>query len=84
MGLVVYEHECSCCTSTTCESLVSVDLSNCQLVTFPDGAFKLLRTVTENIHVITLADNKMKAISSKFFTTFTNLKGRKGLTTAYC
>ncbi|XP_013862433.1 leucine-rich repeat-containing protein 20 [Austrofundulus limnaeus] len=52
----------------------SLDLSNCQLVSFPDGAFKLLRTVTGNIRVVTLADNKMKAISSKFFTTFSNLK----------
>ncbi|XP_037547029.1 leucine-rich repeat-containing protein 20 [Nematolebias whitei] len=52
----------------------SLDLSNCQLVSFPDGVFKLLRNVTENICVITLADNKLKSISSKFFETFTHLR----------
>ncbi|XP_063338041.1 leucine-rich repeat-containing protein 20 isoform X3 [Pelmatolapia mariae] len=44
------------------------------LASFPDGVFKVLRTVTENIRVITLADNEMKAVSSKFFTTFTQLR----------
>ncbi|XP_017291240.1 leucine-rich repeat-containing protein 20 [Kryptolebias marmoratus] len=52
----------------------SLDLSNCQLASFPDGVFKVLRTVAQNIRVITLADNTMKAISSKFFSTFTHLK----------
>ncbi|KAF6734722.1 Leucine-rich repeat-containing protein 20 [Oryzias melastigma] len=52
----------------------SLDLSNCQLTSFPDGVFKLLRTVSDNIHVVSLSNNKMKAISSKFFTTFTQLR----------
>uniref|UniRef100_A0A1A7Y0G5 Leucine-rich repeat protein SHOC-2 n=1 Tax=Iconisemion striatum TaxID=60296 RepID=A0A1A7Y0G5_9TELE len=52
----------------------NLDLSNCQLISFPDGVFKVLRSVSENIHVITLADNAMKAISNKFFTTFTQLR----------
>uniref|UniRef100_A0A1A8GT35 Leucine rich repeat containing 20 n=1 Tax=Nothobranchius korthausae TaxID=1143690 RepID=A0A1A8GT35_9TELE len=52
----------------------NLDLSNCQLISFPDGVFKVLRSVSENIHVITLADNAMKAISSKFFSTFTQLR----------
>ncbi|XP_063338040.1 leucine-rich repeat-containing protein 20 isoform X2 [Pelmatolapia mariae] len=50
------------------------NLSKCMLASFPDGVFKVLRTVTENIRVITLADNEMKAVSSKFFTTFTQLR----------
>lgn len=52
------------------------DLSNCKLISFPDGVFKVLRSVSENIRVITLADNEMKALSSKFFSTFTQLRGR--------
>lgn len=54
----------------------TADLSNCKLISFPDGVFKVLRSITENIRVITLADNEMKAISSKFFSTFTQLRGR--------
>lgn len=53
----------------------STDLSNCKLISFPDGVFKVLRSVSEDIRVITLADNEMKVISSKFFSTFTNLRG---------
>ncbi|XP_026171446.1 leucine-rich repeat-containing protein 20 isoform X2 [Mastacembelus armatus] len=52
----------------------SLDLSDCKLISFPDGVFKALRSVSENICVITLADNEMKAISSKFFSTFTQLR----------
>ncbi|XP_061665377.1 leucine-rich repeat-containing protein 20 isoform X2 [Syngnathoides biaculeatus] len=51
-----------------------LDLSNCKLMSFPDGVFKVLSSVSENIRVITLADNEMKAISSKFFLTFTQLR----------
>ncbi|XP_008287057.1 leucine-rich repeat-containing protein 20 [Stegastes partitus] len=51
-----------------------LDLSDCKLISFPDGVFKVLRSVSENIRVITLADNEMKAISSKFFSTFTQLR----------
>ncbi|XP_029932962.1 leucine-rich repeat-containing protein 20 [Myripristis murdjan] len=60
--------------ATVEEGKESLDLSNCKLVSFPDGVFKVLRSVTENIHLITLADNEMKALSSKFFTTFTQLR----------
>ncbi|KAK2884680.1 hypothetical protein Q8A73_021154 [Channa argus] len=52
----------------------SLDLSKCKLISFPDGVFKFLRSVSEKICVITLADNEMKAISSKFFSTFTQLR----------
>ncbi|KAM3859214.1 leucine-rich repeat-containing protein 20-like [Diretmus argenteus] len=51
-----------------------LDLSNCKLISFPDGVFKVLRSVSENIHIITLADNEMKSISGKFFATFTQLR----------
>ncbi|KAM9424380.1 leucine-rich repeat-containing protein 20 [Pholidichthys leucotaenia] len=60
--------------ATVEEGKDSLDLSNCGLASFPDGVFKVLWHVTENIHVITLADNEMKAISSKFFLTFTQLR----------
>ncbi|MED6274941.1 hypothetical protein CHARACLAT_021514 [Characodon lateralis] len=52
----------------------AADLSSCQLISFPEGVFKVLRTVSENIRIITLAGNQMKAISSKFFSTFTQLR----------
>ncbi|KAJ8365723.1 hypothetical protein SKAU_G00145540 [Synaphobranchus kaupii] len=52
----------------------TLDLSDCKLISFPEGVFKVLKTVTEKIHVILLANNEIKAISSKFFTTFTELR----------
>ncbi|XP_040923227.1 leucine-rich repeat-containing protein 20 isoform X2 [Toxotes jaculatrix] len=60
--------------ATVEEGKDSLDLSKCKLISFPDGVFKVLRSVSGNIHVITLADNEMKAISSKFFSTFTQLR----------
>ncbi|KAJ0015647.1 hypothetical protein NQD34_013937 [Periophthalmus magnuspinnatus] len=51
-----------------------LDLSNCHLISFPDGVFKVLSSVTGNITSISLADNEMKAISSKFCTIFTQLR----------
>ncbi|XP_028332507.1 leucine-rich repeat-containing protein 20 [Gouania willdenowi] len=60
--------------ATVEEGKDTLDLSNCKLISFPDGVFKVLRSVSENIYVITLADNEMKAITSKFFSTFTNMK----------
>ncbi|XP_034049637.1 leucine-rich repeat-containing protein 20 [Thalassophryne amazonica] len=60
--------------ATVEEGRDSLDLSGCQLISFPEGVFKVLRSVSENIRVITLAGNEMKAISSKFFTTFTQLR----------
>ncbi|KAG7261032.1 hypothetical protein CRUP_001375, partial [Coryphaenoides rupestris] len=35
----------------------SLDLSNCKLMNFPDGVFKVLKSVAESIHVVMLADN---------------------------
>lgn len=60
--------------ATVEEGKDNLDLSNCELISFPEGVFKVLRTVSENIHIITLANNKMKALSSKFFLTFTQLR----------
>lgn len=59
--------------ATVEEGKDTLDLSNCKLISFPDGVFKVLSCVLENIRVITLADNEMKAISNKFFSTFTRL-----------
>ncbi|XP_056153601.1 leucine-rich repeat-containing protein 20 [Lampris incognitus] len=60
--------------ATVEEGRDNLDLSNCKLISFPDGVFKVLRSVTEDIQVITLADNEMKVVSSKFFETFTQLR----------
>ncbi|KAJ0060705.1 hypothetical protein NL108_017322, partial [Boleophthalmus pectinirostris] len=49
-------------------------LSNCHLSSFPDGVFMVLSNVIGNIRTISLADNEMKAISSKFCTIFTQLR----------
>ncbi|GLD48520.1 leucine-rich repeat-containing protein 20 [Lates japonicus] len=48
--------------ATVEEGKDTLDLSNCKLISFPDGVFKVLRSVSENIHVIMLADNEMKAL----------------------
>ncbi|XP_078135928.1 leucine-rich repeat-containing protein 20 [Sander vitreus] len=60
--------------ATVEEEKDTLDLSNCKLISFPDGVFRVLKGVSENICIITLADNEMKAISSKFFSTFTQLR----------
>lgn len=51
-----------------------LDLSDCQLISFPDGVFKVLSRVTENIRIVSLANNEMKAISSRFCSIFTELR----------
>ncbi|KAM6964169.1 leucine-rich repeat-containing protein 20 isoform 1-T2 [Tautogolabrus adspersus] len=60
--------------ATVEEGKDSLDLSRCKLISFPDGVFKVLRSVAGNIRVITLADNEMKSVSSKVFSTFTELR----------
>uniref|UniRef100_A0A8B9JGE2 Leucine rich repeat containing 20 n=1 Tax=Astyanax mexicanus TaxID=7994 RepID=A0A8B9JGE2_ASTMX len=50
------------------------DLSDCKLISFPDGVFKVLRSCTDKIHKITLANNEVKALTNKFFSTFTQLR----------
>ncbi|XP_008312783.1 leucine-rich repeat-containing protein 20 [Cynoglossus semilaevis] len=52
----------------------TLDLSNCKLVSFPDGVFKILMSVLDNIHIVILANNELKVISSKFFSNFPQMK----------
>ncbi|XP_028651357.1 leucine-rich repeat-containing protein 20 [Erpetoichthys calabaricus] len=52
----------------------TLDLAACKLINFPEGVYKVLRSVTDNIHVINLADNELKAVTSKFITTFSQLR----------
>lgn len=47
-------------------------------MTFPVGVYKAMRSVTEGIHRISLANNELKSITSRFVTTFSQLTG-KGL-----
>ncbi|NXB67243.1 LRC20 protein, partial [Struthidea cinerea] len=51
----------------------SLDLANCKLMTFPVGIYKAMRSVTEGIHRISLANNELKSITSRFVTTFSQL-----------
>ncbi|XP_076856644.1 leucine-rich repeat-containing protein 20 [Brachyhypopomus gauderio] len=60
--------------ATVEEARDTLDLSDCKLISFPDGVFKVLRSCTDNIHKITLANNEVKALPSKFFTTFVQLR----------
>ncbi|ELK32385.1 Coiled-coil domain-containing protein 22 [Myotis davidii] len=50
------------------------DLAECKLVSFPIGIYKVLRNVTDQIHLITLANNELKSLTSKFMTTFCQLQ----------
>ncbi|NXR68811.1 LRC20 protein, partial [Rhadina sibilatrix] len=51
----------------------SLDLANCKLMAFPVGIYKAMRSVTEGIQRISLANNELKSISSRFVTTFSQL-----------
>uniref|UniRef100_A0A803K4H2 Leucine-rich repeat-containing 20 n=1 Tax=Xenopus tropicalis TaxID=8364 RepID=A0A803K4H2_XENTR len=51
------------------------DLSDCSLNAFPIGLYVVLKPVAQNIHSINLANNEIKALTSKFFNTFTYVKG---------
>lgn len=53
------------------------DLANCKLMTFPVGIYKAMRSVTEGIHRISLANNELKSITSRFVTTFSQLTGKE-------
>lgn len=57
---------------------LTADLAECKLVSFPIGIYKVLRNVTDRIHLITLANNELKSLTSKFMTTFCQLRGRPG------
>lgn len=52
------------------------DLANCKLMTFPVGIYKAMRSVTEGIHRISLANNELKSITTRFVTTFSQLTGK--------
>uniref|UniRef100_A0A8C4UFV2 Leucine rich repeat containing 20 n=1 Tax=Falco tinnunculus TaxID=100819 RepID=A0A8C4UFV2_FALTI len=52
----------------------SLDLANCKLMTFPIGIYKAMRSVTEGIHCISLANNELKSLTSRFVTTFNQLR----------
>lgn len=64
-----------------CLGLSGADLANCKLMTFPIGIYKAMRSVTEGIHCISLANNELKSITNRFVTTFNQLRG-KGSPTA--
>lgn len=59
-----------------CLCSLAADLAECKLVSFPIGIYKVLRNVTDQIHLITLANNELKSLTSKFMTTFCQLRGR--------
>ncbi|KAB0382624.1 hypothetical protein FD755_004541 [Muntiacus reevesi] len=52
----------------------NMNLAECKLVSFPIGIYKVLRNVTDQIHLITLANNELKSLTSKFMTTFCQLR----------
>ncbi|MBN3280906.1 LRC20 protein, partial [Polyodon spathula] len=60
--------------ATVEEEKDTLDLSKCKLINFPDAVYKVLRSVTEKIHVITLANNEFKSLTSKFITNFSQLR----------
>lgn len=65
-----------------CLCSLAADLAECKLVSFPIGIYKVLRNVTDQIHLITLANNELKSLTSKFMTTFCQLRGRPWLAQA--
>ncbi|XP_048712259.1 leucine-rich repeat-containing protein 20 isoform X3 [Caretta caretta] len=52
----------------------SLDLADCKLMMFPIGIYKVMRNVAEGIHLITLANNELKSVTSKFVTTFSQMR----------
>ncbi|XP_064285540.1 leucine-rich repeat-containing protein 20 isoform X2 [Passer domesticus] len=52
----------------------SLDLANCKLMSFPVGIYKAMRSVTEGILRISLANNELKSITGRFVTTFSQLR----------
>lgn len=66
------------CVSWFCSVFVlsAADLADCKLVSFPICIYKVLRNVSDQIHLITLANNELKSLTSKFMTTFSQLRGR--------
>ncbi|KAB1254003.1 Leucine-rich repeat-containing protein 20 [Camelus dromedarius] len=55
----------------------TLDLAECKLVSFPIGIYKVLRNVIDQSHRIMLANNELKSLTSKFMTTFCQLRERR-------
>ncbi|XP_069836651.1 leucine-rich repeat-containing protein 20 isoform X1 [Dendropsophus ebraccatus] len=51
-----------------------LDLSECALSSFPTGLYLAVNTVTDQIYSISLANNELKILAGKFFTTFKALQ----------
>ncbi|XP_053306128.1 leucine-rich repeat-containing protein 20 [Spea bombifrons] len=51
-----------------------LDLSSCALNSFPIGLYVVMTNVTQDIQSITLANNEIKALTNKFFSTFSQLQ----------
>lgn len=66
----------SCDSWLSSLSPFAADLADCKLVSFPICIYKVLRDVSDQIHLITLANNELKYLTSKFMTTFSQLRGR--------
>uniref|UniRef100_A0A8C5RGT5 Leucine rich repeat containing 20 n=1 Tax=Laticauda laticaudata TaxID=8630 RepID=A0A8C5RGT5_LATLA len=55
-------------------NISSTYLADCKLITFPIALYKVMRHVAEGIHLITLANNELKSVTSKFIITFSQLR----------
>ncbi|OCT71878.1 leucine-rich repeat-containing protein 20 [Xenopus laevis] len=51
-----------------------LDLSECALNAFPIGLYVVMKSVAQDIRSINLANNEIKALTGKFFTTFIQLE----------
>ncbi|KAK3529630.1 hypothetical protein QTP70_032512 [Hemibagrus guttatus] len=56
------------------DGLDTLDLSDCNLISFPDGVLKMIRSCADQIHKISLANNKLKSLGGKFFSMFPQLR----------
>ncbi|XP_063817518.1 leucine-rich repeat-containing protein 20 isoform X2 [Pseudophryne corroboree] len=51
-----------------------LDLSSCALNAFPTGLYLAMKSVADQIYSISLANNELKSLTGKFFTTFKELQ----------
>lgn len=54
----------------------SADLSGCCLTAFPTGLILATSSVSDKISSISLANNELKGMTKKFFTTYKNMEGK--------
>ncbi|NXC51311.1 LRC20 protein, partial [Penelope pileata] len=52
----------------------TLDLADCKLVSFPAGIYKAVRSVADGIRHISLANNELRALGSRFATAFSQLQ----------